>query len=431
MQRLGFSHGLFGVKVLLLIALFNVWYLFAKVALAMSKEEADEKERCVKNDKIKLEMALKESAAVAADVLAKKSPNHNDPKAVDPWNENASTSAEKSFDPFSFGTGKSKHSETNGFDDNAWSAGGFNSPSSAMSSTSVQSSANPWNAPTHSSEIFLPPPQNNNPKKANPWGAQTANEGKGQSWIETSHTSSIPSMTASIVDPWNSPSGVEGSFLPSTGSRPAASETFASTSSFDPLQDFDSLHISSAVSQNPTQISIQSNDFFSGSVLTPMRIESEPDFAPTDGSANHNPDSCNVTQKAGAFLGDNVSLVNVDNLVTKNKTATYYHTLSTDTTGQIGVSRNPFNQKGPSPSLNQMKNASQAAFQGPTQSTQPASGTGMRNPTPMTLPPMGYAMANPVHMQPGYMMPSTMNSNPFGQPNAAIPTYPQQNPSLF
>nr|CAB3243032.1 epsin-1-like [Phallusia mammillata] len=389
-----------------------------QVALAVSREEAKEKERLEKNDKVKLEIAIKESSTQQAD---KSTPQHQ-AKPMDPWGGESPTvqAPKNSFDPFSdMGTAQQP---SNGID--AWGT------TNASNNVAAQPNGSQWSPPKNAA-LVLPPPQKVAAKPLDPWGpssptAVSKPQAPADPWGGNLESQSS-SQTAWDAQPQTAP---QPSFPSTTGGSfdafaPTTSTSgFESNGSFDPLKEFDSLHISStAPPQNIPSFTPMVPTSTSDNFLQQSNGFDENDNQP-DG-----PDV--VTNKAGAFLGENAALVNVENLVAKPKTATHYQTLSIDTSGALGSHRNPFNQKGPSPSLNQMKGGPQFGSQMPV-TGQPMPGSAqqmpMMNPTPMSMAPVGYGMApNPIQpVQPVYGMQQQMMYNP-NQMNA----FPQQNPSLF
>lgn len=374
-------------------------------------------------------MAIKQSVA---NPPPKTTPQHQQ-KAMDPWGGSppATQTPQNSFDPFN---DASTSQPSAGLD--AW--GGI----AANASNNVQTQDKKTWSPPKNAPLVLPPPQKVVAKPLDPWGPSTAptvNKPQPQlqpqpqpqpsanPWGENFSAHDVSSSSAWNVQPQPTtgfPTSNGGSF---DAFAPAATSGFESNESFDPLKEFDSLHISSTNPLAPTQSIPGTN------VMVPISASENPNFMqhPANGfdiNDNQAESGSNVTHKAGAFLGENAGLVNVENLVAKPKTATHYQTLSIDTSGALGSHRNPFNQKGPSLSLNQMKGGPQFSGQPPLVGQQ----VPMVNPTPMSMPPAGYGIVpNQMPMQPVYGMQPQMMNNPFTQPVNQMNAFPQQNPSLF
>uniref|UniRef100_H2YMM9 ENTH domain-containing protein n=1 Tax=Ciona savignyi TaxID=51511 RepID=H2YMM9_CIOSA len=132
-----------------------------QVALAMSREDASEQEKAQQSDKIRLELALKESQKAAA--VANTSPTHPVNGSVDPWGQPAAK-PQNNADLFGGST-------TNGFESNAWEVPSSNSNNSLFQAAPPQPANNTWVAP---STGLLPPPMKSPVRQNSPWGAAPA-----------------------------------------------------------------------------------------------------------------------------------------------------------------------------------------------------------------------------------------------------------------
>jgi len=376
----------------------------------MSREEAKEKEKAEMSDKLRLEMAMKESAEVAERVINKKSPSHvtgNEKAAsqpVDPWGAPPVEPKQTGFDPFA--PAQKADAVTNSFGSDPW--GSSSVPPQTMvqasvdpwggssdSTTSITSSASqatsqvakldPWGASANPPILAAPPSASNN-QKSDPWGSNKPT-------APPSNNNQTPnpwgsSGQANQEDPWNSSTSAAVSTDPwgAIASNTSLSLTSGAGDNFDPFsasvppQNSNPLQGFNQLSLQPSQPAA-SLDLFSADVLVPQVTSGTGNMSSTNSIGFDNEEGKN---KAGAFLGNNANLVNIDNLVTKPANHPY---ITMNTSGdQIGVNRNPFNQKGPSLSLNQMKTDGQNMF-------------GEQNATvsnaaqPSTVPAVGFDMS--------------------------------------
>ena len=412
----------------------------------MSREEAKEKEKAEMSDKLRLEMALKESAEVAAKVMAKHSPNHSNDatssQSVDPWGASLTQPQENTFDPFA----SKAPTDTSGFGTDAWSAqssmpsqsGNLNAfdpwggttagqvstgqptyhaiqSTNQASQPTNQAATDLWGASTKPSSLSSgPQATKSNDLKLDPWGSGEQVSQGVDPW-NANTTTAVSSDPWSVVTNSNSNAGLSSgagdSFDPfSTAAPPPTS---------DPLTDFGQLSLQSSQTASATL------DLFSSDVMVPQTAGGSTDAGTTSLVSAINAAESN---KAGAFLGNNASLVNIDNLIAKPPSNHPYITMNTGG-GPIGGSRNPFNQKGPSMSLNQMKTDTKTPFSLQS-NVSPAANTF----PPSTVPPMGFDMSLgtyvPAHQSfgmPGGMQstanifaPQTLQSNSANQPNQLL-----------
>nr|XP_002124455.1 epsin-1 [Ciona intestinalis] len=417
-----------------------------QVALAMSKEEASEQNREEQSDKIRLELALKESAQVADATVAKMQSKPAVNGTADPWGQPPQPQSNVGL----FGAPASK-----GFESNAWEAPSVNGNSSLFDAPPQPTApaANTWGG---TSTGILPPPQKSPVRQSMPWGvtapapqvtqpSQPPVDPWGSSaplttpqanpWDSKPPPPTQPDPWANISTPAPAPASKPeldpwGSSAPQTAPNPwdstpnpptTTSNAFQPpTSSFDPpqsnpLEDFSTLNV-----QEPSAKPLTASDLLTIGIMTPQA----PGMKPQTTDVNDNQVNGD-TAAAGNFLGTKASLINMDNLVTKSPTTNPYM-MSTPTSGSFGAARNPFNQKGPSLSLNQLKVEKGSEF-----GVGAAPAPKAINPTPFSLPATGYPMA-PATQQSTYGVPGMMPTpNPYMQ-QAAMANYQQQpNQSLF
>ena len=382
----------------------------------MSREEAKEKEKAEMSDKIRLEMAIKESADVAAKVIAKHSPTHSSDvpatQPSDPWGAPAAKPQQGTFDPFA----NNKPANDSGFGADLW-ATTTNIP--GPSQAAIQPATDPWGASTsskQSSDVWGPsvPPLTPPTTNVDPWSSGEQTKQSNDPWS----TGSAPQN----ADPW------------SNSAAPAVNVKLAGgDDNFDPFkpqkleaQKSDPFHDFSQLSIQPSKAPLAAPlDLFSSDVMLPQAVNQTENTA-----AAAAVESGEDNNKAGAFLGDNAGLVNIDSLISKPSTNHSYITLNTPS---IGASRNPFNQKGPSPSLNQMKTDVDNPFAGRSASVNTPN---MMAPTAMGHPAMGTNLAMggmmPVQQAYGFPGPVQNNANPFFTPQSVQPAPSNQpNQLLF
>ena len=415
----------------------------------MSREEAKENEKTQLSDKIRLEMALKESAEVAEKMIAKHSPVHTSTDttetktASDPWGAPLASTQKSSFDPFA----ATKHTVQSGFGD-AWGHMEESSDpvyavpwkkTNAVSAQAVNSKVDdPWSASNSLSTQL----QQNSGDVCDPWKVSNA------SLVQANKQSNITSITTTASqqplsnDPWSTPqttSVQDSSSDPwggslnigqSNGLKNVSSESFdpfdtkaiTPSEKFDPLKDFDQLSIQPI--QPLSSAPAMSQDLFSNGVMTPQPVAHN--TSPVVDDAPNNDDNL---LKAGAFLGTNANLVNIDSLISKPATTHQFITINT-TSGSLGANRNPFNQKGPSLSLNQMKTENQNPFnQTPSGfNSHPAAAAVPRfQPSPVSLPPSGLSRIAPAQPNYGMAAGGQQNSlNPFNTQPTPVAHQPGQ-----
>lgn len=239
-----------------------------QLALAMSREAAEQEERIRRGDDLRLQMALEESRKNTSKVPKKKKektsfldlmdalpPSASVSQKTEPWGASAVTNANQP-DPWGGGAAASAVADP-------WQSFG----------TKTAASANPWGTTTGSTTNSLP-------KNADPWGSSQSSIGK------------------SSGDPWE-PSSPRKTSISASGS--ASFDLFSNLNGTvkDDFSEFDSLRMfpktsAEFISTLPSQKSgTASPDLFESSKQT---------------SARKTPES---------FLGPNAALVNLDSLVTK------------------------------------------------------------------------------------------------------------------
>lgn len=360
-----------------------------KVALAISKEEAEAAQKQAVSDKLRLEMALKESASAAEAATEKAkaaqtpSPTTSAPK--DPWAapsssswETPSSASQNAFDPFAAPSA----STSNGFTDDLWTA----QPTS--SSTAGVAQLDPW-AQTSSLRLSPPAPS---PTKQTP-------SPSFDSTFDVFGESKSLEVASTAKDPWatTSANGTAHSEVSQAAFDPFVSSDQSNTvDTFDPMAEFDNLRVSSTTQQlPPNHYSLNMN-----MLMTPVSIQKNV------GTVQVSQQSADAPEKRNEL--DNLFGGLVD--LTPNKP-------------QIR-SGNPFDQKKPALSLNQLKGESQPnGFDDLAASQSPSHVSAL----PTVAPNMNYGMMQ----MPGVFSPSTYHGLPANNnvypPMSGIP----QNQSLF
>lgn len=390
-----------------------------QVALAISKEEMNEAERREESDRVRLELALKQSEAAMAEAEAKIKLNQQQNVAKsasnDPWG-NATVSEQASFDPFS-GAGPSTSSNVKTAADpwggttlvkpppvtapaaDPWATA---APTAPADQPPVVPAADPWataapSVPADQPSVTAP--------VTDPWAtaAPTASLDQNDSFSDlfNGSTSAVPAQPQ--VDPWGAASSApapaldpfQGTVTTNITTPATAFDAFATPTStnggttFDPLAEFDQLHLTStAAPVTAFQPPLTTMEPF---VLEPIPINSQYTASQATSSAA-NP------EKAGGFLEGSMSgLIDINSLL-PSKPANNPYAMAKPS-GSTGVSRNPFLQKSPALSLNQLQGTSQGGglFGDPTPVGNDFTGL---NPTPAPT-------------QPFFNQQVTLSSNPF------------------
>nr|XP_002733246.1 PREDICTED: epsin-2-like isoform X1 [Saccoglossus kowalevskii] len=304
-----------------------------QLALAMSKEEADESDRQKRSDDVRLQMALNESLDEKPEVVSGGGGGGSalldltEPLPVraatmptsDPWGAVETDVAPVAADP--------------------WGSPAVVAPPPAA----APPQPNPWGEPIVSQSP--PPPQPPHRVATDPWGSPAL----------PSHRSASPA-----ADIWGSP--------PVT-SNVATSQAAAwgGESSTDPDADFDSIRIGGGIGNN---------DPFGGPpAASAMPVDNMFDMGSMGVALSSNSQD-EKKKSASDFLGENSSLVNLDSLIGPTPQQQVAQPGSTNpfAVNTTSKSTNPFQvQHSASPTLNQMKQPA----------TMPMTAYGSQLPQPM------------------------------------------------
>ena len=153
-------------------------------------------------------------------------------------------------------------------------------------------------------------------------------------------------------DPWGGTAAeTNNNFDPFASQQPAPFDNFSSNQkqevSFDPLAEFDSLHIEQPAVANGNQTASQPN-FFLDQTLVATGSNGQESVATTDPFAEMTSKPSN-----GFFDGAMSDLVNMNSLL-PSKPVTNPYEMTKDPNSNGMTSRNPFMVRGPQPSLNQL-----------------------------------------------------------------------------
>lgn len=245
-----------------------------QLALAMSREVAEQEERLRRGDDLRLQMALEESRRDTVKVPKKKEPgSHSQQTTLLDLMDALPSSGPSTQKTEPWGPGASANQTT----PNPWT--GSAAPPSISDpwpsfGAKPTASVDPWGVPTTASTQCLP-------KSSDPWTA-----------------SQQPVSSAGTTDAWGAakPSSASGSF-----------EVFSNFNGTvkDDFSEFDNLRTSKKTAESGT--SLQSQD---SGTTSPDPFESQPMT-----SASSKPSSARKTPES--FLGPNAALVNLDSLVTR------------------------------------------------------------------------------------------------------------------
>lgn len=314
----------------------NEEQLQIQVALAISQEEEKEAKRKEESDRMRLEIALKQSetAMAEAEAKAKLQQQSQAQSSSDPWGASSSTpspAVDNAFDPFSAGP-----------------------------STSSSNAVDPWGG-----AALAKPPSAQAPIAGDPWSqSSTSAVQKKDSFSDLFTANSTP--VAPAVDPWGTstssvtPPVASNNFDPFQSSSAATVATttpafdgFASATTsqgFDPLAEFDNLQLSSAPAPAPQPA-------VAPFVLEPLVATNAQPLTVEKISPVMTPQ----TNKADNFLAGSMSgLIDMNSLLPSKPVTNPYAMAAPSST--TTTSRNPFLQKAPAPSLNQLQVGSQAVF---------------------------------------------------------------------
>lgn len=334
-----------------------------KLAIMLSQQEHEEDVQRKRADDAKLQIALEQSKS-------DNEPNGLVDLSDDPWQARSNGLADDLFSPFSSSSNSSKSAAD---------------PWGALGSTPSNQNFDPWVTPTTTS-IPPPPPVS---AKSNPWLPPPNN--------------TSASNSPSLVDPWTAPS-----------SKNEELDLFSmkkTDTSSDPFGDFFG-------SANPA-----GNQASRGST-NPWNNTN--DLAKASGKYDPFSDTSskiNATRKTPeSFLGENSSLVNLENLIpARPKSTNPFGSAIPSSNGMtssasIGQLNNPFvaaQQSQKPPTINQLQQ--QSMFQ------QPAAGTPPLIPQPTFGQPLIATTSAPIGYPP--------NSTPFAQPTSLFPNLVSNTPA--
>jgi len=272
-----------------------------QVALAISKEEVEERERKDESDDIRLKLALEESEKERRQVEEKVKKMQQEKQ--DPWGGEDLFSAQPSqVDPWGGGSGLGARSK----DD--WE---FKQPSAPPQQQVVQSNDS-------FSDLFSTPQQPSTNQSSDPWGSTA---------IETNNN----------FDPFASNQQPAQPFDDFSANQKQAS--------FDPLAEFDSLHIEQPAVANGNQTASHPN-FFLDQTLVATGSNGPASMATTAAEKKASPSN-------GFFDGAMSDLVNMNSLLPSKPVANPYEMTKNPNSNGM-ASRNPFMVRGPQPSLNEL-----------------------------------------------------------------------------
>lgn len=256
----------------------------------------------------------------------------------DPWGSSAPSSSGNTFDPFSAGPSSSANVDP-------WAGATLAGPPAPPAPAS-----SPWSAPSEPATATAPEPvaisrkdsfsdlfatsegtSSSGPVSCDPWG------------------NAAPASTASF-DPFQTPSA----HAPESSAVPAAAFNGFTTPSvqqetFDPLAEFDNLHVSAPTAAVTTPSPVPAPSMMDPFVLEPVPVHAQ--TAPMTAA----PQQTAVDSKAGNFLSDNMSsLIDINSLL-PSKPVTNPYAMAKTSTGAVNSTRNPFLQKAPALSLNELQ----------------------------------------------------------------------------
>lgn len=363
-----------------------------QLALAMSKEEADEAEKARREDQVRVELAIKESL--------KENDNKVQPAQPPPPKNNIDDLLNLDLAPVAAAPVTAAPSQPA----NAFNPWGENSANAAPSADPF---GDPWGAPSQpaadSSQWAQPPPPAPS-ASADPWGSSAPTpqpDPFGTSSFPTQDTSpfaapakafAAPIAANTTSDPFGAP--------PSAQNDPfGSSDPFSSNTTSTPAQP-------TGINNNP------SADLFS---LPPSNAETRSPFD-LDSIGGSLPQTTQPQDKktAQTFLGSAAGLVNLDNLVQRPKqpAATNPFGMSSMTNPMTNNSAksNPFHNTSPGPSMHELQQKTHSQMSGLQQPMAP-SPVGGANPA---MSPFGASSPGPTPQNMYGVQP--MSQNMFGQP---------------
>jgi len=278
--------------------------LQVQVALAISKEEVEERGRKEESDDIRLKLALEESEKERRQVEEKVKKMQQEKQ--DPWGGEDLFSAQPSQQVDPWGGGSSSGLGARSKDD--WE---FKQPSAPPQQQVVQSNDS-------FSDLFSTNQQPSTNQSSDPWG-NTA--------IETNNNFDPFASNQQPAQPFDDFSANQKQPI-----------------SFDPLAEFDSLHIDSQPAvANGNQTASRPNFFLDQTLVA----------AGSNGPASVATAEKKAPPSNGFFDGAMSDLVNMNSLLPSKPVANPYE-MTKDPSSNGMATRNPFMVRGPQPSLNEL-----------------------------------------------------------------------------
>jgi len=342
-----------------------------QLALAMSKEEADEAEKARREDQVRVELAIKESLKEAENGP----PGGIPPQTVIEQTKKPQSNIDDLLN-LDLAPEPVQQPQTNF---NPWGGGGGGAPAPA---------ADPFGAPAPSADPFGAP--------ADPWGAPSSQPPPQPATTADPWGSTAPSQAAdpfgqaSAFPPSNSSNGFGASPTDPFGAPPPATNTQPPPAATDPFGQ------PTGINNNPA-----SSDLFSLPPTNPEPAAQQASPFDLDGLGTALPEPTQPTAQekrtAQSFLGSAAGLVNLDNLVQRPK-----QPAATNPFGMTSLSTqaksNPFHNTSPGPSMAEMAQNRQTQQLGLQQ--------------PMAPSPVGGS--NPMNAFGGMTSPQAPQQNIFG-----------------
>lgn len=417
----------------------------------MSKEDNEDARKKQESDKIRLELAIKQSLAKAEEQKQSATPQNGgtgktllqlshpatapkQPPNNDPWGA-AGNSSQDLFgapvaqprqslqnDPWGAGGAQAALVASTPPSQDAWGLGTTQAPSQP-----ITQQQDLWGASSQGFTSSIPvnptaPVISGNQHTVNdPWGSSTT--------IQPSYSTGVASApVATGLDAWgtpnntNSPISQANAFPPSTNfpATVQSNDLFGNSNamtptSFDPLHDFDSLRVSDNQNTGVAPLVLSSDS------TTNVAF----DILPLTESAPELGNNSNLTAPKTSLIDSTQGLVNLDNLMSApGKSNPYYNNNTKSLSGG-----NAFNPNLTRPSMNEMRGQSKVE-------NNPPFAPGMQPIQPViqpTLQPNALypAMQQPVQMPGMYaQQPQPTQVNPFFSQNSGMMMNTNQN-SLF
>jgi len=375
-----------------------------QLALAMSKEEADEAEKARREDQVRVELAIKESLKEAENGPSGSVPPQNVIEQTKKPQSNIDDLLNLDLAPE-----PAQPPPTNNF--NPWGGGGG---APAATADPFGAPADPWGAPASTQPPSQPPATSS----ASAWGDPTpAATVSSDPWGSSSAAAPAPAADpfgqASAFPPSNSSNGFGASPTDPFGAPPPSNNTQpppAVSAANDPFGQ------PTGINNNPA-----SSDLFSLPPTNPEPVATtaQPVINASpfdlDGLGSALPEPTQEKRTAQSFLGSAAGLVNLDNLVQRPK-----QPAATNPFGMTSLSTqaksNPFHNTSPGPSMAEMAQNRQTQQLGLQQPMAP-SPVGGSNP----MNAFGGGMTSPqVPQQNIFGVQPMSNQNQFNQPQMSM-----------